>query len=468
MIRLFNKYSRFSLAVTVLLALIAPVFPAGAEHLPAKTDPWQYQGDIALGNLVDESYRVPTLLEYDELKFALIGGVTSTYDDNGHRSSTPSNMVIFFDHLPRSCDQYNIRTAFLPEGLTYPSAFTINGEIYVFGGIDHWGISTGVHPYVYRYDEASNTFVIDSSESYRYDSAQYFFANGAVHRFVPDYHDFLPDRFVQLAEPFLQVYVPGKGWVNKPVNPEALSLLDEYYYSTPVADNDKVYILADHLIIYNFSNDRIQHTDLELDKNYSGPNFVDDGALHLFYGKDEPATFTGSPPFSISQQVDVINLETLKFVDSDHLYSFVQPVFNISNGYALGVDDMFENEYPYSIYRFNDTSDSLYPEQQKAINEISKVYWEVLYRRPDPAGLGYWAEMYRQGMLLDDIEQNFLNSPERGLIVTRRNIRNLYLDVLQREPDSDGWTYWVDRFNEGMRLDQIGATFRQSQEYKGA
>ena len=76
-----------------------------------------------------------------------------------------------------------------------------------------------------------------------------------------------------------------------------------------------------------------------------------------------------------------------------------------------------------------------------------RLYQAALARTPDLAGLGYWIAQIDDGVKLFDIASGFLGSPEfatkYGANPTNQEYtRALYMNVLGREPDANGYAYW--------------------------
>jgi hypothetical protein len=77
-----------------------------------------------------------------------------------------------------------------------------------------------------------------------------------------------------------------------------------------------------------------------------------------------------------------------------------------------------------------------------------RLYQAAFDRKPDVGGLGYWIYHIDNGMSLQDISWNFINSPEFKSLygATQSNsvfVSKLYENILNRLGDSGGLNYWV-------------------------
>ncbi len=95
---------------------------------------------------------------------------------------------------------------------------------------------------------------------------------------------------------------------------------------------------------------------------------------------------------------------------------------------------------------------------------IERLYFGVLDRAPDAAGLLHWQT---SGMSVVSIAAEFVRSEE---FVTRFGstneavIANLYRNVLQRDPDAAGLAYWRDEITR-QPIAQIVVGFTESTEF---
>lgn len=98
---------------------------------------------------------------------------------------------------------------------------------------------------------------------------------------------------------------------------------------------------------------------------------------------------------------------------------------------------------------------------------ITQVYQNVLGRTPDTEGLNYWTTQLAQGTLnRGEIMVAFSESPEyKAKSANTVNVTMLYIGMLQRAPDQNGLTYWVDQLNAGASLNDLIQSFLTATEY---
>lgn len=94
-----------------------------------------------------------------------------------------------------------------------------------------------------------------------------------------------------------------------------------------------------------------------------------------------------------------------------------------------------------------------------AKSKIRDMYQEILNRQPKEEGLNYWLAQYEKGLSLLEIKNHIQNSAEA-------RIRGLYLYHLEREPKEPGLRYWVGRFQDGMDFESIRKSFQKVSECK--
>lgn len=106
------------------------------------------------------------------------------------------------------------------------------------------------------------------------------------------------------------------------------------------------------------------------------------------------------------------------------------------------------------------------------IAPIVRLYFAYFLRIPDYGGLQYWINQYMNGMSLGSISDGFAASLEfqqrYGNLTTEEFVTLIYQNVLGRNPDPGGYTYWVGQLNSGaMTRGQLMLGFSESTEYKG-
>lgn len=104
-------------------------------------------------------------------------------------------------------------------------------------------------------------------------------------------------------------------------------------------------------------------------------------------------------------------------------------------------------------------------------NAVARLYRAYFQRDADQDGLNYWVPKYRSGELcLTDISEYFARSNEfvstYGNLDNPNFVRRVYLNVLGREPDPEGYDYWAGELNAGMRRGTMMVGFSESPEFR--
>lgn len=97
-----------------------------------------------------------------------------------------------------------------------------------------------------------------------------------------------------------------------------------------------------------------------------------------------------------------------------------------------------------------------------------RLYEAALGRPAEKAGLGYWMWRMEGGTSLVTVAQEFTQQPEFAAIygtapTDEQFLRQLYLNILDREPDAAGYEYWVGRIEDSSRA-QIMVEFSEGFE----
>jgi len=151
------------------------------------------------------------------------------------------------------------------------------------------------------------------------------------------------------------------------------------------------------------------------------------------------------------------------------------------------VSGLFLDDYPYVHSQPNDHLDALRSRGIRLgdLNEedirraqftadVINLYRDILQRSADEGGLNHYVNLMMNGMSLEAVENDLLNSEEyRNLQKTTEQgsnleiVTNLYRNILKREPDEGGLNYYVNLLdNNRATEEQIIDAFFRSDEYK--
>lgn len=102
----------------------------------------------------------------------------------------------------------------------------------------------------------------------------------------------------------------------------------------------------------------------------------------------------------------------------------------------------------------------------------TRLYGAAFDRHPDGTGLVYWVRQRAGGRSITSIARAFVVSPEfrarYGTLGDAAFVTQVYLNVLGRQPDAGGHTYWVDRLRGGLSRAELLVGFSESPENKAA
>ena len=101
--------------------------------------------------------------------------------------------------------------------------------------------------------------------------------------------------------------------------------------------------------------------------------------------------------------------------------------------------------------------------------DVFRLYRAVFLREPDNGGFTYWHTLSSNGLSLHSVASEFAASPEfvqtYGNLDARAFVRQLYRNVMKREPDTGGWNYWVSVLGAGSSRGDVVVFFSQSTEF---
>lgn len=97
-------------------------------------------------------------------------------------------------------------------------------------------------------------------------------------------------------------------------------------------------------------------------------------------------------------------------------------------------------------------------------SNIADLYYSILWREPDAAGLAFWEQEYANGASLASIAAAMYQSNEYQKAEIYLTIERLYTTLLGRPSDDPGLQYWVGLFNRGTSVTEIIWSFLNSSE----
>ncbi|MGA9380846.1 MAG: DUF4214 domain-containing protein [Phormidium sp.] len=133
----------------------------------------------------------------------------------------------------------------------------------------------------------------------------------------------------------------------------------------------------------------------------------------------------------------------------DYYYDYYNPYYS---GYGYYDDRYYGNRYYGSRYRreYN---------YYYSADQIRDIYREVLGREPDNRGLRTWLGERRSGESLGEIRRDIARSDEA---VTK--INQIYREVLGRNVDRDGIRTWTNRLASGASIYEVRRDIENSPE----
>ncbi len=98
-----------------------------------------------------------------------------------------------------------------------------------------------------------------------------------------------------------------------------------------------------------------------------------------------------------------------------------------------------------------------------------RIYRAAFDRTPDEGGVGFWMEKIDGGMWLTEVAANFIASDEfnslYGNLTNNQFAAQLYRNVLHREPDAGGLSFWTDALSTArLSKSEVLAGFSESDE----
>ncbi len=108
--------------------------------------------------------------------------------------------------------------------------------------------------------------------------------------------------------------------------------------------------------------------------------------------------------------------------------------------------------------------------QDQEATTAARLYYATLDRAPDPGGLSNWTHILESGTPLEQVVGGFTHSQEfqtrYGALDDSSFVDLLYANVLDRTPDPQGKTNWVNALSHGSSREQVVLGFSESVEFQ--
>lgn len=104
---------------------------------------------------------------------------------------------------------------------------------------------------------------------------------------------------------------------------------------------------------------------------------------------------------------------------------------------------------------------------------VIRLYFAFFERMPDAGGAEYWIAKRKNGTTLNQIASSFAGSSEfkntYGALSNSAFVKQIYVNVFDRQPDPNGHAYWTNKLNNGSASrGQVMVGFSESNEYAGS
>lgn len=206
----------------------------------------------------------------------------------------------------------------------------------------------------------------------------------------------------------------------------------------------------------------LNERSLQLPASGSVPVTLDQPGDHVLFGRTQYQSLFYSawgPPAAMYVDGAVFTGKRANYtvVKTDAGYTFTDTV---------GSDGVQVVRNPFRL-DFSDTS--LAFDLDGNAGTAYRMYQAAFNRKPDIAGVGYWMKVLDSGTSALSIAAQFAASAEfkslYGSVPTKDQlIRAMYANTLHREPDTDGYNYWMATLNSGMSTEAMLQFFSDSNE----
>ena len=135
--------------------------------------------------------------------------------------------------------------------------------------------------------------------------------------------------------------------------------------------------------------------------------------------------------------------------------------------------DMQDTLINAELIRFSDQDYKI--ENSNELSLIATLYMQVLDRQAEIDGFQFWANVNAEGVSLGAIAMGFLRSVEKAqtegrdfdLFSAEDQIESLYTHFLGRAAEDEGKAYWIAQLNDGTSIEEIANDFVYSAELAG-
>lgn len=108
-------------------------------------------------------------------------------------------------------------------------------------------------------------------------------------------------------------------------------------------------------------------------------------------------------------------------------------------------------------------------EDQAGTPAVRRLYRAFFQRESDTGGLTYWVERMADGEKLTGVADYFATSAEfqstYGQLSDRDFVTTVYANVMGRRPDQGGYDYWVGQMRSGLTRGELMVAFSESREF---
>ncbi len=116
-----------------------------------------------------------------------------------------------------------------------------------------------------------------------------------------------------------------------------------------------------------------------------------------------------------------------------------------------GIYTKIENYYDWIFTNTQEAIDTPIVVESSKSGDITKLYVATFNRAPDASGIEYWLQ---SGLSLEEIAKSFFDQTETQDLYPASSqvglfVQSVYSNLFNREPDTEGWIYWVDAINSG-------------------